>query len=396
MTGWQVDPRGLDGGVWEVAIVGGGPAGAVAALHLARGGCNVLVLERSRFPRDKVCGDALIADSIRVLDRAGLLSLVEASAVEATSLRLFSPSETEVVVPTRALVVKRRKFDELLISAAAGDGAVVARGTVERIEAGSPSSLWLQNGDRPIRARIVIIATGANVRLLESLNMVQEAKPSVVALRRYVRSEENIDHLVFSFDRHIAPGYAWLFPLGDGEYNVGCGVAYGGTRSGLTATLDRFLNDFAPLHRFSSRIQAMEPLKGAVLRCGLKGAAAWRPPGILAVGETIGTTFPFTGEGIGKAMETGERAAALVLKALQEDDLGVLERFPAEVEALRIRYRGYELAERWVAFPWLTELVLRLARRSPHAIRCAEAVLNETADPRELFSLRGVWNMLRS
>lgn len=395
VTGWQVDSRRLTGCVWDVAIVGGGPAGAMAALHLALGGWRVVVLERAAYPREKVCGDALISDSIRVLERAMLLSQVESRAVEATSLRVFSPSLIELTIPTRALVIKRIEFDEVIVRGAVNAGAVVAQGTVESIEAGEPASLRVRYLDTPLRARIVIVATGADVRLLEPLGMVGQSNPTIVAMRRYIRSEERIDQLVFSFDRTIAPGYAWLFPLGNGEYNLGCGGAYGSKRVDLTAALDRFLQDFAPLRRFTGGITHMEPIKGAVLRSGLKGTTAWHPPNVLAIGETIGSTFPLTGEGIGKAMETGERAAAVASRALNANDLGALSTFPAEVDALRIRYRGYELAERWMTTPWLADLVLCLARRSRHAVLCAEAVLNETADPREIFSLRGLWNMLR-
>jgi flavin-dependent dehydrogenase len=364
---------------------------------LARAGRRVVVLERAKYPREKVCGDALIADSIRVLERAMLLQGVESRAVETKSLHIFSPSQIEVVVPTRALVIKRIKLDELLVSAAVSAGAVVAQATVKSIEAGKPAAIRLRGRGTPLVAKIVIVATGANVRLLELLGMVERSSPSVVAVRRYIRSKEQIDQLIFSFDRTIAPGYAWLFPLGGGEYNVGCGTAYEGSRRiNLTAALERFLRDFQPLRRFTDGITHMTPVKGAVLRCGLKGAAAWHPPNVLAIGETIGATFPLTGEGIGKAMETGERAAAVVLCSLDKNDLSALATFPMEVNALSMRYHGYELAEQWVASPWLSDLVMSFARRSPYAVRCAEAVLNETADPRDIFSLRGLWNMLWS
>lgn len=396
MIGWQVDSRSLERSAWDAIIVGGGPAGAMAALHLARSGQRVVLFERDAYPREKVCGDALISDSIRALERASLLHEVKARAVETTYLRFFSPSEFEVVIPTRALVIKRIELDAMLARAAVDAGAVVVQGTVESVKPGEPASIRIRHRDTPLQARIVILATGADIRLLTALGMVSRSEPSVITLRRYVRSKEKIDHLIFSFDRDLAPGYAWLFPLPNGEYNIGCGTAYGGTRGDLTATLDRFLHDFSPLRHFTNAITHMDPVKGAVIRSGLKGATVWHPPNVIAVGEAIGTTFPLTGEGIGKAMETGELAAIAALRALKEDDLGTLTTFPGEVDALRTRYRGYELAERWLVTPRLTDLVASLARRSPHAVRCAEAVLNETADPREIFSLRGLWNMLRS
>jgi menaquinone-9 beta-reductase len=395
-SAWQAAARDVAARRWDVAVVGGGPAGAIAALHLARGGRRVVVLERSAYPRDKVCGDGLIPDSLRVLARAGLLAEVEARSRETTSLRVFSASHIEVTIPTRALVIKRVELDELLARAAAASGAVVAQADVERIEPGEPARISIRGLDAPLEAAIVLVATGADVRLLQPLEMVARAAPTVVAIRRYIRSLASIDQLLFWFDRSIAPGYAWLFPLRDGEYNIGCGAVYGRRRIDLGAALDRFLHAFPPLREIANGITHMEPLRGAVLRCGLAGASAFGAPNVLAIGETIGTTFPLTGEGIGKAMETGERAAAVALRALAAGDLALLGAFPADVEALRVKYRGYELGARWLTRPWLNDLLVRLAARSRYAIRSAEGVLNESADPRELFSLRGVWNMLRS
>lgn len=396
VIGWQADARAVTDRLWDVAIVGGGPAGAMAALHLARGGCAVVVLERDLYPREKVCGDALIADSIRALDRAGLLPDVEARANRARSLQIFSPSLHEVTISTQALLIKRSELDEMIARAAAAAGAVVAQAHVERVIAGQSTQISVRGEDAPVRARIAIIATGADIRLLEPLGMVSHAKPSVVAVRRYIRSTATIDHLVFSFDRTIAPGYAWLFPLRDGEYNVGCGTVYGGQRVDLAKALDGFVHRFEPLRSFAEGITEETPVRGAVLRCGLTGSASLRLPNVLSIGESIGTTFHLTGEGIGKAMETGELAAATALRSLEVNDPSALLSFPALLNALRKRYHGYQIAERWIARPWLTDLVARLARHNPYALRCMEGVLDETAEPRDIFSVRALFRLLIS
>jgi flavin-dependent dehydrogenase len=119
-------------------------------------------------------------------------------------------------------------------------------------------------------------------------------------------------------------------------------------------------------------------------------------PNILSIGESIGTTFPLTGAGIGKAMETGELAAAVILRSLEAKDLSKLATFPSELDALRVRYLRYESAERWFARPWLTDLLTRLALHSQHAKRLAEGVLNDTADPRQILSIRALLRMLLS
>jgi len=396
LTSWQVDAPAITGRLWDVAIVGGGPAGAMAALHLARGGCQVVVIERGLYPREKVCGDALIADSIRALDRVGLLAEVGARAKEIRSLQFFSPSQLEVTFSTHALVIKRLELDELIARATAAAGAVVAHAHVERVDAERPARLTIRGLPTPVTARIVIIATGADIHLLAPLGMVARAKPSVTALRRYIRSDTKIDHMIFSFDRTIAPGYAWLFPLRDGEFNVGCGTSYGGRRVDLAKALDSFIFRFAPLRRFAEGITEVAPIRGATLRCGLTGTASFRTPNILSIGESIGATFPLTGAGIGKAMETGELAAAIVLRALKTKDLSMLATFPSELDAMRVRYHRYEIVERWIASRWLTDLLTRLVQHNHHLKRCAEGVLNQSADPRKILSVRALLKMLLS
>jgi flavin-dependent dehydrogenase len=368
----------------------------MAALHLARGGCQVVVVERDRYPREKICGDALIADSIRALDRVGLLPEVSVRAKAISSLQFFSPSQLAVTFSTHALVIKRLELDELIAQAAAAAGAVVAQAHVERVDAKQPARLVVRGLQEQITARIAIIATGADIHLLTPLGMVRRAKPSVTALRCYIRSDTKIDHMIFSFDQAIAPGYAWLFPLRDGEFNVGCGTSYGGRRINLAKALDSFIYRFEPLRHFAEGITEVTPMRGATLRCGLTGTASFRTPNILSIGESVGTTFPLTGAGIGKAMETGELAAAIVLRSLKSKDLSILATFPSELDALRVRYHRYEIAERWIASRWLTDVLTRLVQHSHHVKRCAEGVLNQTTDPRKFFSVRALLKMLLS
>lgn len=393
MNAWQVAAAAVTGREWDVAIAGCGPAGAVAAMELARRGVRVVALERHSFPRDKVCGDALIPDARRALDRLGLLDRVRACSHSASRVVLFSPAGIEVPLETDTLVARRGVFDALLAEAAAARGAVIADAHVTAVETdGDRATIALGGGGR-LRARIVLLATGADVRLPASLGMVHRALATSVAVRYYVRSRVSFDDLIVAFHRTVPRGYAWIFPLGDGEYNIGCGVsdlARGGMN--LRAALDAFLDAFPIARKIHAGAMEHTPIAGATLRTGLTGAAL-RKANVLAIGEAIGTTFPLTGEGIGKAMETGEHAAAVSVRAIETGDLGALDAYEQQIEALRPLYAGYGIAERWLARPWLNDLIARLVRRSPAMQRKLAGILEETVDPREVFSLRGLWNL---
>lgn len=384
--------------VWDAAVVGAGPAGSMAALRLRDRGRSVLLLDRRDFPRDKACGDGLIPDSLRVLRRVGLDGAVRAAGKASTRSLVFSPSRIEVEVPGDFVALRRRDFDAILAAEAARRGAVFAHGRVTAIEPGGDgrddaATLEVAGNGSPVRARTVVLATGADVSLLDGQDMVRRSSPSAFAVRCYVRSELEIDELILSFDREILPGYGWIFPLPERTYNVGCGVFEGSRRSSridLRATLDRFLSTF-PLGRDLLRSgEIVSPVKGARLRCGLNGTHLVRS-NLLAVGETVGTTFPFTGEGIGKAMETGELAADVIDEALSCADMRRLLDYPRRVEAgLRAKYRGYQVAERWLARAWVSDLVARRIRRSDYLRGAVAGIVAETVDPKAVFSPRGL------
>lgn len=397
MTSWQLPASVVVGREWDVAVVGCGPAGAIAAMQLARKGLRVVALERHAFPRDKVCGDALIADALRVLERVGALQRVRDRSHASTRLSVYSPSGIEVPLATNALVIRRETLDAMLAEMAVEAAAVVAKGRVVSIDTvGDRATVHLEEGCS-LRARVVILATGVDTRLLASLGMLERSLASGVAIRCYLHSSVEMQDLVISFERHLYGGYAWIFPLGGGHYNVGCGLNAIRARRppiNLADALEQFLGTSPVAREISRSILARTPVAGATLRAGLTGAAVQRPPNVLAIGEAIGTTFPLSGEGVGKAMETAERAASVVARAIISDDLSLVATFGKEIDHLRHVYRGYAVAQDWLSRAWLNDIVAAVVRGSPYVLQQLEGIVNETVDPRSVFSMRGVWNML--
>lgn len=395
----QLPLADLDEREWDVAIVGAGPAGCVAAHQLSLNGHSVLLIEREALPRDKVCGDGLLPDALQVLEQLGLLPQVLRRAHASRSTHIFSPARIGIELSGRFLALPRRELDTLLVQAASDRGTTVARGTIVSVRSREGGGVALTARDRapPIRARLGIIATGAAVSLLEPLGMVSRRQPSAIALRCYVKSSFSLDHWVVSFDRAVAPGYAWAFPLGDGRYNVGCGQFARNRRpwGNLRDKFDRFVTSFPGVRGLLQQASEVDKPVGARLRCGLSGAQVHDGGSVIAVGEAIGATYPFTGEGIGKAMETSLIASRYAHRMLESDDRSILgELARAFALGLAPRYEGYRLAERFMSYPRVADFVARRARSSGRLRRALEGILSESVDPRLAFSLRGLFSVL--
>jgi len=384
--------RPIDDTLWDVAVVGAGPAGTSAATCLASAGHSVLLLDKHAFPRDKVCGDALIPDALNCLRQLGLYDLVRSNGHALDHLTVYSPSRIRVQVPAECVTLKRERFDKLLLDAALDRGATFRVASVKAVHEAPNGQVYLTVGGEgtTARARIGIMATGANVSLLAPLRLVHQARASAIALRCYVRSRMRVDELIVSFDRSITPGYGWIFPLGGGEYNVGCGVFYGHPRAhevNLREAFDTFTRRMPIARELVARADAVSPLRGARLRSGLGGASCHNGGSLLCIGETIGATFPFTGEGIGKAMETGLLAARQAHRSIEAGNATPLTQFPELLERdLAPRYTGYQIAERWMSRPWLNDLLAIRIRTSASLRTTVSEILNETADPRTVFS----------
>ena len=394
MTQGAAAPGAVAAMQWDVVVIGAGPAGSTAARILAARGHAVLLVDRSAFPRDKVCGDGLIADALGCLRRAGLYETVVRQGFRADTLSIFSPSGVRVDLPGEFVTLPRMQLDALLLQAAVEYGAAFHAGRVNALTSqGDGVRVQLHGTGDVVRARYAVLATGTDLSLYPGTDRTRKTRADAVALRCYVRSPVELEELIISFDRSILPGYAWIFPLGGGRYNVGCGVFHRHERHrrvNLRQTFTAFTQEF-PLAReiWSARSESTPPV-GATLRCGLDPRRAYDGRGVVAAGEVIATTFPFTGEGIGKAMESAE-AAAQQLSAALAGDAEALTSYPRILhEAFQPRYAGYHAAERWIAYPWVSDLVAQGVRRSGRLRRAAAGVINESTDPRTVFSVRAL------
>ena len=381
---------------WDVAVVGAGPSGATCALVLARRGHRVLLLDKERFPRDKACGDLLIPDAISVMKRLGTYERIRAEAFESGAVTVCSPSGIKFDVPSEYLTLKRFSLDKLLVDLAVEAGAIFGRAHVTEVESGDSGVEISTSSNRPepVRAKFGVLATGGVVDLAMRLGIVIRREPSAVAIRGYVKSQSGPDQMVISYDRSLVPGYGWIIPLGNDEYNVGCGITQGMSADGhhhLKKMLDTFITMFPPAVELMRTGEWISKINGASLRCSLEGTAGVVRGRIVGVGETIGTTFPFTGEGIGKAMHSGELAALAIGEAIERGDTAALNSYQKRLdEEIKPLYRGYEVAQKWLSKPWLNDFMARRFVKSRYLQRCLREFMEETGDPRRLYSPLGI------
>jgi geranylgeranyl reductase family protein len=389
----------------DVIIAGAGPAGAVAALRLAEAGRRVLLCDRHAFPRDKACGDGLIADSLAVLRAIGLEHRVASSAFRTSKLHTYSPGGVEVVFEAKFLVMPRREFDHLIFERAIAAGAEFRQMTIDAPirengcvvgVTGRPAGTDATVG---LRAPLTLLATGAEGGVLKKFDEHARVQSSGLAVRTYARLSGGgaLTDLYISLERDLLPGYAWAFPAPDGLINVGVGALTNRSlrvqNINLRDRLEALMAGKGLLGAILGPMRAAERQRGAPLRTGLSGVTFGRP-GLAIIGEAAGTTYSVTGEGIGKAMESGLLVAELAGQAG-----GALPSVgPAYAKALVDRYAwrfaAYTRAERWVARPLIADFVARRANRSQWVHDRLTGVIMERDLPNKVFSARSIWKLL--
>ena len=407
----------------DVIIVGAGPAGSAAAYHLASAGLDVLMLEKTSFPRQKVCGDGLTPRAVKALTTMGIATNSDDGWLRNRGLRIIGGGgRIELAWPDLSsfpgygTIRARADFDQILARHAQKAGARLLEnvtvidpmldertGRITGVVARAKDQVA---AEKRYGARLVIAADGNSSRLSVSMGLhKRDDRPLGVAVRTYYKSPRHDDDYLEAWldlwdGKDLLPGYGWIFGMGDGTSNVGLGLLNTSESFGhidYRALLRRWL-DAMPAEWGFSEENRTEPIRGAALPMGFNRTPHYTK-GLMLVGDAGGMVNPFNGEGIAYAMESGEIAARTVVQALARPTAAgterVLQGYPV---ALKENYGGYYTLGRtfvkMIGHPGFMKFATRHGIKRPAVMRMTMKLLGNLTEPTGGDALDRVINAL--
>jgi geranylgeranyl reductase family protein len=385
----------------SVLVVGGGPGGASAAYWLARNGLEVHLVEKKTYPREKACGDGLTPRAIHQLldmgfDFDGLgLHRIHGLRSFAGDLKIELTWPEHSVLPNWGATMRRADLDGAVADLAAAQGATIEQGTTAMpiLNNNEVTGVTLTNADsdRTVHPDFVVIADGSNSRFGRGTGATRRRDyPYGLAVRAYYESPNSDDGFIESqldirdSKGRAMPGYGWVFPLGDGEINVGAGLVstFKGWKDINTSHILEAYSEALPDHwKVDSVTPHTKPIGGKLpmsLSVGPKVGRNW-----VLVGDASGAVNPFNGEGIDYAYETGRMAANHVAGAAAAEGTS-LSSYATELEDVYGDYhRVARVFVKAIGNPAVMKTLTTVGLRSKPLMEWTLKVMANLLDPEE-------------
>ncbi|HEX2271099.1 MAG TPA: FAD-dependent monooxygenase [Pyrinomonadaceae bacterium] len=362
---------------YDAIVAGGGPAGASAAIHLARGGVRVLLIEQKKFPRAKLCGEFISPECWDHFEKLGVAGAMKSAGPALLEETIFYSSKGHhVAVPSKwfggrsAFGLSRAVMDEVLLRGAQRDGVTVLEGTSIAepiVDKGSVAGVRVKtnNGHDEYRAPITVDATGRARILSRKIDQRNGKRPSLVAFKAHLH---NTRVTPGACEIYFYPGgYGGLSTVEAGTSNL-CFIIAAEHVKRCDSDPNRVMREFVMKNR-----RAAYTLESAA-PCSEWLSASWerfgrqRPspaPGLLAIGDSAAFIDPFTGSGMLMAFESGELAARTILRHQNSSFTALADAYTASYNqtfAPRLRICG--LLRRAAFNPRLAELGIAICGAS--------------------------------
>jgi geranylgeranyl reductase family protein len=376
----------------DICILGAGPGGAAAALHLANAGQPCLLLDRAAFPRDKTCGDALSGKVINELKRIapGLHAKLAASPIQIPSwgIDFIAPNGRKLGIPfkpqfdkatdhTAGHVAKRIDFDNFLVEEVRQRPEIDFRENVDVARTERTPDGWQlfdKAGQEIATCRLLLVANGAQSEFARKVaGHALEPDHHCAGLRTYYDGVSDLspdNFIELHFIKDFLPGYLWVFPLPNGQANVGVGMlskAVADKKVNLRQRLDEILATHPTLAPRFAGATRLGSVKGFGLPLGSKRRAL-SGAGYFLLGDAGSLIDPFSGEGISHAMVSGRHAAIWASEAVKKADFSpeFLKNYDKAVyNRLGQELRLSRVMQRLLNFPSLFNIVANRAVNNP-------------------------------
>ncbi len=385
---------------FDLAVVGGGPAGSAAAWQAAQSGADVVVLDKADFPRDKPCGDGLTARAVSYLQKMGLAKEVSRFH-QIRGISVYSPSRWELSFPKRpgmpdhGATVSRTELDMLLLKHAESVGVEIrqsAEVTAPQLDSGGRVvGVVLKSGEK-VFADAVIAADGAYSPVKRALKLDSQYNGfSAIAIRAEMQASRPDSDLLdiylnLKFRGDQLPGYGWVFPMGGGRFNIGLGYV-NSYRNWQAINATQFFGEFLARLPGDWELPTIDQLKKnkSVRAWRLPmGFTAWPPwrPGVLFAGDALGAGKPASGAGISKALESGLTAGECAVAALNNGGPDDFTNYAQRMEAVWGReYRRGRYFHKLIGYPRVAEAGVKLMDNAAFRDRLLRALYKKAQAP---------------